>query len=97
MKKYSDNVLIDTADLFKVFADSTRIRILYYLYDEKEKSVNDIANALKMNQSAISHQLKTLKASKLIKNRRDGKAVLYSLADTHVYNIINQGIEHITE
>jgi len=97
MKKYSDNVLIDTADLFKVFSDSTRIKILYFLYDQKEKSVNEIANNLNMNQSAISHQLKILKNSKLIKNRRDGKTIYYSLADKHVYNIIDQGIEHVIE
>lgn len=97
MKQYNEEVLFDVADLLKVFADSTRIRILYYLYSQKEKSVTDITAALNMNQSAISHQLKILKTNKLIKNRREGKIIYYSLADDHVYNIINQGIEHICE
>jgi len=94
--KVSENTLYDTAELFKVFGDSTRIRILYNLY-ESEKNVTEIANTLNMNQSAISHQLKILKTNKLIKNRKQGKVVFYSLADNHVYNIINQGIEHIKE
>ena len=95
-KEITENELYDTAELFKVFADSTRIRILYALFEE-ERSVNEIANLLNMNQSAISHQLKILKNSKLIKNRRNGKTIYYSLNDNHVYNIINQGIEHIQE
>lgn len=94
--KINDNTLFDVAELFKVFGDSTRIRILYCLYDS-EKSVTEIANTLNMNQSAISHQLKLLKYNKLVKNRRDGKTIYYSLDDKHVYNIINQGIEHINE
>lgn len=88
--------LFDAAELFKVFGDSTRIRILYFLLD-KEANVNEIANELNMNQSAISHQLKILKTNKLIKNRRDGKTIIYSLADEHVLNIIAQGIEHVNE
>ena len=96
MKKVSDNTLFDVAELFKVFADSTRIRILYSLYD-KEKKVNDIAQDLNMNQSAISHQLKILKNNKLIRPRRQGKEIYYSLDDSHVFNIINQGLEHIKE
>lgn len=95
-KNIDENILIDVAELFKVFGDSTRIRILYCLF-EKERSVTDIANTLNMNQSAISHQLKILKDNKLIKNKRNGKSILYSLNDSHVYNIINQGIEHIKE
>ena len=95
-KKIDENILIDVAELFKVFGDSTRIRILYCLF-EKERSVTDIANTLNMNQSAISHQLKILKDNKLIKNKRNGKSILYSLNDSHVYNIINQGIEHTKE
>lgn len=97
MKKVNETVLIDTAELFKVFADSTRIRILYSLLDEKEKSVTQICDLLNMNQSAISHQLRILKNNKLIKNRRDGKTIYYSLADKHVENIIDQGIEHTIE
>lgn len=96
MRNKKDNLLYDVADLFKIFGDSTRIRILDCLIDG-EKSVSDISNKLNMNQSAISHQLRTLKNSKLIKNRKDGKIVFYSLDDDHVYNIINQGIEHVKE
>ncbi|MBQ1482622.1 MAG: metalloregulator ArsR/SmtB family transcription factor [Erysipelotrichaceae bacterium] len=96
MKKIDENTLYDTAELFKNFSDSTRIRILYCLF-EKERSVTEIAELLKMNQSAISHQLRFLKNSKLVKNRRDGKTIYYSLDDDHVYNIISQGIEHVQE
>ncbi len=96
MKRFNEKTLFDVADLFKNFADSTRIRILYSLYD-KELSVTEICESLKMNQSAISHQLRILKNSKLIKNRREGKTVYYSLDDDHVYNIISQGIEHVLE
>lgn len=95
-KRIDDNILFDAAELFKVFGDSTRIRILNCL-NNCERSVNEISELLGMNQSAISHQLKILKSSKLIKNRRNGKAIFYSLDDDHVYNIINQGIEHVTE
>lgn len=95
-KKIDENLLFDVAELFKVFGDSTRIRILNCLYD-KEKSVTQIANELNMNQSAISHQLKLLKNNKLVKKRKCGKTVYYSLDDMHVHNIINQGIEHLTE
>ena len=90
------NELYDLAELFKVFGDSTRIRILFVLF-ESELCVCDIAQTLNMTQSAISHQLKILKQAKLVKNRRDGKSVLYSLADSHVRTIIDQGREHIEE
>ena len=96
MKIKDENTLYDVAELFKVFGDSTRIRILYCLYD-KEKSVTEISETLNMNQSAISHQLRILKSSKLIANRREGKTIYYALADDHVHNIINQGIEHVEE
>lgn len=95
-KKKNENTLYDVAELFKNFSDSTRIRILYCLI-ENERSVSEIASLLNMNQSAISHQLRLLKNSKLVKNRRDGKTIYYSLDDDHVYNIIYQGIEHINE
>lgn len=88
--------LYDLAELFKVFGDSTRIRILYVLF-ETEACVCDIAEALHMTQPAISHQLKILKQAKLVKNRREGKSVFYSLADGHVRTIIAQGREHIEE
>ena len=88
--------LYDLAELFKVFGDSTRIRILFVLF-EAEVCVCDLAAALQMTQSAISHQLRVLKQMKLVKNRREGKTVYYSLADGHIQNIISQGMEHIME
>lgn len=88
--------LYDLAELFKVFGDSTRIRILFVLF-EAEVCVCDLAEVLHMTQSAISHQLKILKQSKLVKARREGKSVFYSLADDHVRSIIDQGREHIEE
>jgi len=95
-KMPDEDKLYDLAELYKVFGDSTRIRILFLLF-ESELCVCDIAQSLNMNQSAISHQLKILKQSRLIKNRREGKSVFYSLADDHVFTILRQGIEHIEE
>ena len=92
----SEDNIYNLAELFKVFGDSTRIRILLLL-QEKEASVNEIANELNMNQSAISHQLKNLKHSKLIKNRREGQTIYYSLDDNHVYKIIEMGLAHVDE
>ena len=91
-----DEILYDLAELFKLFGDSTRIKILYVLF-ESEMCVCDIAQLLHMTQSAISHQLRALKQSKLVKYRREGKTVFYSLADGHVRTIINQGMDHISE
>ena len=88
--------LYDLAELFKVFGDSTRIRILYVLF-QSEMCVCDLAQTLNMTQSAISHQLRVLKQMKLVSNRREGKTVYYSLADGHIQNIISQGMEHIME
>ncbi len=88
--------LLDLAELFKIFGDTTRIRILFVLFEE-ELCVCDLAEALHMTQSAISHQLGILKRSRLVKNRREGKSVFYSLADEHVRSIIAQGMEHIEE
>ena len=88
--------LYDLAELFKIFGDSTRIRILFVLF-EAEVCVCDLASVLNMTQSAISHQLKILKQNKLVKSRREGKSVFYSLADDHVRTIIAQGQEHIEE
>ena len=88
--------LYDLAELYKVFGDSTRIRILFVLF-EAEVCVCDLAAALQMTQSAISHQLRILKQNKLVKSRREGKSIFYSLADGHVRTIINQGLEHIEE
>ena len=91
-----EDELYDLAELFKIFGDSTRIRILYVLF-ESEVCVCDLAEMLHMNQSAISHQLKILKQAKLVTGRREGKSVIYSLADEHVRTIIDQGREHIEE
>lgn len=88
--------LYDLAELFKVFGDSTRIRILFVLF-EAEVCVCDLAEELNMTQSAISHQLRILKQSRLVKARRDGKSIFYSLADDHVRAMIDQGLEHIRE
>ena len=88
-----EEILYDLAELFKVFGDSTRIKILYVLF-QSEMCVCDILN---MSQSAISHQLRVLKQAQLVKYRREGKTVFYSLADAHVNTILNQGLEHIEE
>ncbi len=95
-KKEQEEMLYDLADLFKVFGDSTRIRILYALM-EGSLCVSDISSELEMNQSAVSHQLKILKQNKLVKNTRAGKAILYELADEHVKAILEIGQEHIEE
>ena len=92
----SENELSDLAELFKMFGDSTRIRILYDLFPG-EKNVTEICEDLEMNQSAVSHQLKILRTAKLVKARRSGKAMIYSLADEHVKTIVAMGKEHIEE
>ena len=92
----SDNILCDLGDLFTLFGDTTRIKILYSLF-ESELCVCAIANLLKMEQSAISHQLKILKDAKLVASRREGKSNIYYLADEHVRLIIGQGYNHLTE
>ena len=89
-------LLDDLAELYKIFGDSTRIKILYTLFTE-ERGVGDIARLLGMTMSAISHQLRALKQSKLVKYRREGKNMIYALADDHVKTIINCAIEHIEE
>lgn len=91
-----DEVLYDLAELFKLFGDSTRIKILYALF-EAELCVCDIAQLLGLTQSAISHQLRLLKSGKLVTFRRSGKTVFYSLADDHVRSIIGQGMDHVLE
>lgn len=88
--------LYDLADFFKVFADSTRIKMLYVLLCS-EMCVCDLAQILNMTQSAISHQLRMLKQMDLVRNRRDGKTIFYSLADNHIKDILSQGLEHIEE
>lgn len=95
-KMPEESRLYDLADLFKIFGDSTRIKILYVLFDN-EMCVYDIARILNMTQSAISHQLRALKQNRLVKFRKEGKNVLYSLADEHVFTILRQGMEHVEE
>ena len=92
----NEDVLYDLTELFRIFGDSTRIRILYVLF-EAEMCVCDIASLLGMTQSAISHQLRALKSARLVKGRREGKTVFYSLADDHVKTIIDQGLDHVAE
>lgn len=92
----SEEELSELAELFKIFGDSTRMRILYDLF-RGEKNVTEICEDLEMNQSAVSHQLKILRTSKLIASRREGKSMIYSLADDHVKTIIAMGKEHIEE
>ena len=91
-----EETLYDLAELFKVFGDSTRIRILFVLF-EAEVCVCDLAEALGMTQSAVSHQLRILKQAQLIRARRDGKTIFYSLADDHVATLLRQGMEHVCE
>lgn len=91
-----EEALCDVAELFKIFGDSSRIRILFALR-EGEVCVCDLAQALSMTQSAVSHQLRILKGSKLVRSRREGKQIFYSLADEHVMSIIAQGLEHVSE
>lgn len=91
-----EELIKELADFYKVFGDATRVKILCVLL-ESEMCVCDLAELLEMTQSAISHQLRVLKQIKLVKNRREGKTVYYSLADGHIQNIISQGMEHIQE
>ena len=91
-----EDTLYDLTELFRIFADSTRVRILYVL-EESEMCVCDLAALLGMTQSAISHQLRALKNARLVSSRREGKTVFYALADDHVKTIIDQGLEHVSE
>lgn len=92
----TDELLADLSDLFKLFGDTTRLKILYALF-ESEMCVCAIAELLGMTQSAISHQLKTLKNANLVGNRREGKTIYYFLSDDHVRTIVAQGFEHLIE
>ncbi len=96
LRGMGEDELLELADLFKMFADSTRIKILYDLFDG-EKNVTEICEDIEMNQSAVSHQLKALKTAKLVRSRREGKSIMYSLDDDHVKTIIAMGKEHIEE
>lgn len=95
-KMPDEDTLFDLAELFKIFGDSTRIKILFVLL-ESPLSVNAIADTLGMTQSAVSHQLRILKTNGLVKYTRDGKSLIYSLADDHVTSILNQGLDHVGE
>lgn len=95
-KMPEDAYIYDLAELFKVFADSTRMKIIYALLEE-ELCVCDLASIVKTTQSAISHQLRLLKQSKLVKFRREGKVIFYSLDDDHIAQIVKKGSEHIEE
>lgn len=91
-----EEALYDLAELFRVFGDTTRIKILYALF-ESELCVGDIAQVLDMSQSAVSHQLRLLKTSKLVRARRDGKTIFYALDDDHVRTMLALGMEHVEE
>ena len=91
-----EELLYDLADLFKVFSDTTRIKILYTLFDSP-RSVNDIAETIGATQSAVSHQLRILKQARLVRFDRDGRSLIYSLADDHVHTMLAQGMTHICE
>lgn len=95
-KMPNEEMLYDLAEFFKVFGDSTRIKIMYALF-EQEMCVCDIAALLNMTQSAVSHQLRILKQSRLVKYRKEGKVVYYSLDDEHIKDIFKEGLEHINE
>ena len=85
------------ADLFKAFGDATRVRILFLLLDKEEQCVSEITDEVELTQSAVSHQLRILKQMHLIKHRREGKNIVYSLADDHVRTILQMGLEHVLE
>ena len=94
--KPSEDEIFDLADLFKIFGDSSRIKIMYAI-SENELCVQEIAGIVEMTQSAVSHQLRVLKNSRLVKSRKNGKEVYYSLVDDHVSSIFSKGLEHIRE
>ena len=96
MKEVNEGLLCELAELFKVFGDSTRVKILYVLL-EKEMNVTEIAESLKMTQPAISQQLRVLKTNGLVRYRREGKSLIYSLSDEHVSIILNIGLEHLED
>lgn len=95
-KQVSEVMLYNLADLFKVFGDTTRIKILYALMD-KDRCVQDLAGSIGSTQSAVSHQLRILKQADLVRFHKEGKNAVYSLADDHVHSIIKQGTDHLTE
>lgn len=96
MQLPDEDTLFDLAELYKIFGDSSRVKILFSLLS-REMSVNDIADELSMTQSAISHQLRILKTNRLVKYRREGKSLIYTLADEHVTQILQLGVDHLLE
>ncbi len=96
MELLNEDKVIDLSELFKIFGDSTRVKIINVLIN-KELCVNDIAEEINVSQSAVSHQLRILKQSKLVKYRKDGQTIYYSLADNHVEKIFMMGVDHINE
>lgn len=92
-----ETILIELSELFKVFGDSTRVKILFLLFQKGDCSVKIISEALRVTQSATSHQLRILKNARLVKNVREGQSLIYSLSDSHVVSILNQGREHVEE
>ena len=95
-QEIDEEILYDLADLFKVFSDTTRIKILFALMED-DLCVADIAEAINASQSAVSHQLRILKQARLVKFQREGKNVIYSLSDDHVHTMLDQGMTHICE
>ncbi len=95
--RLTEEARAELAGLFKTFGDVTRLRILEFLAQEGEICVNDLAEGLSMTQSAVSHQLKILKQTRLVRSRREGKQIYYALDDEHVHSILNKGMEHVTE
>lgn len=95
--RISDEEIVDMADFFKVFGDPTRLRILFYLWQNEEVGVNTISENLSISQSAVSQQLKLLRASRLVKFRKDGRNIIYRLSDDHITKILQLGLEHYDE
>ena len=91
----NDSITSELADFFKVFGDCSRLRILFVLLDN-QLTVNEVAEILSMSQSAVSHQLRTLRQNKLVKVQKEGKTSIYPLDDEHVYRILTQGLEHLS-
>ncbi len=95
--RISDEEIVDMADFFKVFGDPTRLRILFYLWQNEEVGVSTISENLSISQSAVSQQLKLLRASRLVKFRKDGRNIIYRLSDDHITKILQLGLEHYDE
>jgi ArsR family transcriptional regulator, lead/cadmium/zinc/bismuth-responsive transcriptional repressor len=95
--RISDEEIVDMADFFKVFGDPTRLRILFDLWQKGEVAVNTISEDLSISQSAVSQQLKLLRASRLVRFRKDGRSILYRLSDDHITKILQLGLEHYDE